>query len=71
MIVIIVIEQFTIFRYEKALQDKEKVEDELKRRPPPTNGPQLPSTVSISLFYLLGHVTHKFYSCFGFSAICT
>lgn len=32
-------------RYEKAALDKEKMEDNLKRRAPRDEGPQLPSTV--------------------------
>ena len=38
--------RFMGFRYEKAAQDREKVEDELRRKPPPSDGPELPSTVS-------------------------
>ena len=46
----VVLFHFLIWRrYEKAVQDKEKVEDDLKRRPAPSDGPQLPSTVSSSL----------------------
>lgn len=42
------------FRYEKAAQDKEKLEDDLRRRPLPSDGPQLPSTVSVRERRMLG-----------------
>lgn len=36
------------FRFEKAAEDKEKIEESLKRKPLPSSGPEIPSTVSLT-----------------------